>query len=520
MLELTGLSADEVSSFENLMAAICPKQQVDDLSQGFELKDYEILITRNNGEKRHVEVSAHRLLIDGQDSDYLIVQALDVTELKRATEELKQANEQLRSSNQNLEGLVRERTQELEDSENRLRMALEGANEGLWVIDFLQSRMHFTTHSAAMLGYSLEELGTTSEKWDTLTHPDDWQKVEKRLLAHFEGKTDFYEAQYRVMAKDGEWKWVLGHGRVMQRDADGKPLRAIGTHVDITRLKEIEFDLRRSEKKFRQLIENAPFGLLFLSLDRTIEYLNPRFNEIFGYSEKEIPNLDTWLKKAYPDLSYRKEVKLIWDKLLDEEELMPDASQSAVFCKDGNYKIVKLTFVSLQQKGWLATYEDVTEIAKAHEALEKREQELATKNASLEEYNTTLKVLLKRREDDRTELEEKVIYNVKDLVLPYVTELEQSKLTDRQKAVLDLLKSNLNEIVSPFSRRLAATHMNLTPKELQVANLLRQGKTSQEIAELICVSESSIVFHRHNIRRKLGLVGEKANLNTYLQSLT
>ena len=141
------------------------------------------------------------------------------------------------------------------------------------------------------------------------------------------------------------------------------------------------------------------------------------------------------------------------------------------------------------------------------------------KTASLEDVNTALRVLLKRREEDKTELEEKVLYNMKDLVLPYVAKLEQSRLSDNQKSFLTILKSSLDDIVSPFSRRLAASHLNLTPREVQVANLLKEDKITKEIAEMLNMSESSVEFHRHNIRKKLGLVGKKVNLRTYLQSL-
>ncbi len=190
-----------------------------------------------------------------------------------------------------------------------------------------------------------------------------------------------------------------------------------------------------------------------------------------------------------------------------------------IISKTGDSKIVRVKFVSLKEKSCLVTYEDITEIATTQEALEKREKELELKTASLEDVNTALRVLLKRREEDKTELEEKVLYNMKDLVLPYIAKLEQSRLSENQKSFLSILKSNLDDIVSPFSRRLAASHLNLTPREVQVANLLKEDKITKEIAELLHMSESSVEFHRHNIRKKLGLVGKKVNLRTYLQSL-
>jgi PAS domain S-box-containing protein len=529
MHKLTGYSQDEVPDVTTWLTKIYPDKKVRKNVQGLinktikrqlELKGYEIVITRKDGQERHVEFSVFNVFIQGKPSDFQVVEAIDITERKRAVEELKQLNKKLQQWNQELDLRVSDRTRELQESENRLKMALEGANEGLWVIDFKENKMIFSGETAEMLGYNLEELGSTEEQWDKFTHPEDWPIVEQRLTDHYEGRTGFYEAEYRAKTKDGGWKWILGHGRVMKRDEKGRPIQAIGTHVDITKLKETEIELRRSEEKFRSLVENAPFGLLIVESDRTIGYFNPQFKSIFGYSKTELQKIDNWLKKAYPDELYRKKVKSVWDKAINKpNEMSLEPHQFRIATKNGESKIVRVKFVPLKEKSCLVTYEDITETAKAHEALEKREQELELKTTNLEEVNTALRVLLKRREEDKAELEEKVLYNMKDLVLPYLTKLEQSRLSESQKSFLTILKSNLNDIVSPFSRRLAASHLNMTPREIQVANLLKEDRITKEIAELLHMSESSVEFHRHNIRKKLGLVGKKVNLKTYLQSL-
>jgi len=130
-----------------------------------------------------------------------------------------------------------------------------------------------------------------------------------------------------------------------------------------------------------------------------------------------------------------------------------------------------------------------------------------------------LRVLLKRREQDKTELEEKVLFNTKELVMPYVEKLKRSGLDERQKAFVSILESNLNDIVSPFSSRLSSQYLNFTPAEMQVANLVRYGKTTKEIAEFLNVSTQTIESHRKNIRRKMGLKSKRANLRTHLISI-
>ena len=440
----------------------------------------------------------------------------------KTKDELERLRQELANVYQEMEEKINERTQALQESENRLKLALEGAKEGLWSIDFIEGKMYFTGNTATILGYSSEdELGTSQEEWNKFTHPDDWPQVKQALLDHFEGRTEYYEAEYRAQTNEGEWKWILGHGRVTKRDSKGKPIQAIGTHVDITKLKQTEFELRNSEERFRRLVENAPFGLLIMDEDRNIEYFNPKFQRLFGYTQEDLPDIQTWFKKAYPDESYRQKIINLWEEMEDEStpegELTPHTF--SVRCKNGETKVINFRHVILRDNKHLVTYEDITAQAEAEEALKKREKELEIQSQNLEEVNTALRVLLQRREEDQQQIEERVLLNVKDLVLPYVAKLEKSRLTDQQESFLSILKSNLNEIVSPFARRLAATHINLTPKEIRVANLIKEDMSTKEISEMLYISESSVEFHRHNIRRKLGLIKKKINLKSYLQSL-
>ena len=136
------------------------------------------------------------------------------------------------------------------------------------------------------------------------------------------------------------------------------------------------------------------------------------------------------------------------------------------------------------------------------------------KSKTLEETNKTLRVLLNRADEDKRELEEKVLFNIKKLVMPHMERLKKVKLNERTKAYINIMESNLNEIISPLSRGL----LTLTPAELQVANLVREGKTAKEIADLLNLSIRTIEDHRKKIRKKLGLTNKKVNLRMSLLS--
>jgi DNA-binding CsgD family transcriptional regulator len=137
----------------------------------------------------------------------------------------------------------------------------------------------------------------------------------------------------------------------------------------------------------------------------------------------------------------------------------------------------------------------------------------------VKETNAALKVLLKQRDTDRAELEEKVLLNVNKLIMPYLDKLKGRKLDAKQKTYAEILESNLKEIVSPLVRSLSSKMLLLSPTELDVANLVYQGKTTKQIAETMNLAESTVDFHRNNIRAKLGVKNKKIGLYTYLSSV-
>ncbi|MDA8126467.1 MAG: LuxR C-terminal-related transcriptional regulator [Deltaproteobacteria bacterium] len=154
------------------------------------------------------------------------------------------------------------------------------------------------------------------------------------------------------------------------------------------------------------------------------------------------------------------------------------------------------------------------------EALKKREKALELKSQSLEEANTALKVLLQHREVDKTDLEDQVLVNIRKLVLPYIENLKHLQLNEKQLAQVKIIEDNLREIVSPFLRRLTSTYLDLTPREIEVANLVKEGKTTKEMTDILNISATAVDFHRKNLRAKFGIKSKKTNLMAFLSSLS
>ncbi len=163
-----------------------------------------------------------------------------------------------------------------------------------------------------------------------------------------------------------------------------------------------------------------------------------------------------------------------------------------------------------------------TEIRERKEAvcaLKKRERELTKKNAELKDFNTAMKIVFKRRENDRNELEDKVLHNIKQLVEPAISELKKCGLNPKQKKCLLNLEANLDEITSPMAQRLSSQKYQLTPTEIRIAGLVKHGRSTKEIAEFIGVASKTVETHRLNIRKKLGISNHGKNLRAFLLSV-
>lgn len=157
------------------------------------------------------------------------------------------------------------------------------------------------------------------------------------------------------------------------------------------------------------------------------------------------------------------------------------------------------------------------ELFETVEKLKARESELAAKMEELQELNTALKVLLNNRETDRATLEEDIQSNVQKLILPCIERLKKGTIKSKQiQSEFQLLETSLNDLVAPFARQISSEYFGLTPNEIKVALLIKQGMTTKEIAKELNLSANTIMTHRYKIRSKLGIKNQTKNLQVYL----
>lgn len=156
---------------------------------------------------------------------------------------------------------------------------------------------------------------------------------------------------------------------------------------------------------------------------------------------------------------------------------------------------------------------------KQHDITLTLEEKVRARTAELEDMNATLRILLKKREEDKNEIGEKIFANHKLILAPIMDHLKKSLTLESQKEMMDLLESELKNIISPFSKQLSDKMVNLTPMEIHVADLVKFGKSNKEISEILNSSVHTISRHRENIRKKTGLKNKKINLQSFLSTL-
>ena len=394
------------------------------------------------------------------------------------------------------------------------------------------NRKNFLGNYAAKFGQS----------WDRL--------VDIFKIVHREG---FWFGEIGTIRKDGSFNTVHLQASLI-RNTNGDPICIMCSFVDVTEKKHLEAQMLIKDKA----IEKSINGIVITDIKGNIRYVNDAFYIMWG---GVFP--DEVIGKPISDFTHSKNIaREIYRAGLNSGkwfgELIVKKRNGSVF--DVQCSMNTITDPDMDAINIVYSFIDITdrktaerELKKYHGQLERRviertkeleslnqanireieerkraeklllqkEKDLIEKSQELLEMNTALKVLLKQREQDKENIAKDVFSNVEKNILPHLKRLQASSTMNRKdKEYVAVIATQINNILSPFLRNLSNQYLKFTPAEIKVSNLIKDGKSTKEISELLNISAQGIEFHRKNIREKLGLVNKKVNLRSYLLSLT
>jgi len=367
-----------------------------------------------------------------------------------------------------------------------------------------------------IIGYSVDEMMNWQPKeYLNIIHPNDRSLIIKKRTGK---KNDVRNYICRVTSKQGKLKTTEINSKSIV--FKNRPANFV-TVLDITEKQGTQKKQRETVEFIDKIIESSMDGIAICDEKGNIISINKALVKICKFNKAELIGEHISILKPKDKsikTDFLKKTKKLFEKGFASYESIHEA-------KDGSYINVECNSSMIKNDegdyiAGISIIRDITKRKQVEKALIKRELELKIKTHNLEESNIALKVLLNKRAEDKIELEDKVLSNIKELVLPFLEKLKKIHPSSRQAEYLEIIELNLKDIVSPFLQRLSSQYYNFTPNEIKIANLIREGRTTKEIAFLLNSSLCAIDFHRHNIRQKLGLKHQKINLQSYLATLS
>lgn len=227
----------------------------------------------------------------------------------------------------------KETQQKLKDFESQFRFAIEKLGDNVWEYDFRTNQTIFSSPKNNFLGFVFDDLNDNNKIWWQHVHPDDLHILSENDISCRKGDSDYHVLEYRMVLDDKSIRWVLDRGVVIEKTNEGKPLRIIGTHTDITNQKNAEEAVRRKEEKYRNIIANINLGLLEVDNNEIIQYANQSFCLMSGYSEQELIG-----KKASTLLAREESIETIKERNELRKKGFSDAYEVSVSNKQGEHR--------------------------------------------------------------------------------------------------------------------------------------------------------------------------------------
>lgn len=277
-----------------------------------------------------------------------------------------------------------------------------------------------------------------------------------------------------------------------------------------------------SEKRYKTVADFTYNWEYWIAPDGRVVYMSPSCERVTGYGPQAfIERPDLLREIVHPD--DQTGVALHLD---DNRRIAEDCHiDFRIIRRDGEERWIAHACQAIDDAhgaylGRRCSNRDITYRKTVENDLRIKQRELTEKTRGLEKANEALKALLDQREIEKRSIEETMVANLKRYVFPYLESLGASTGNKQAAAYADIIRTNIDQLISPVSSRLSGAYLSFTPTEIRVADLIRRGQSTKDIADTLNASPSTIAIHRNRIRKKLGLLNRKINLRTYLNTLT
>lgn len=309
----------------------------------------------------------------------------------------------------------RKTEEKLRISEERLRLSLMATNQGLWDIHIPTGAISANEVYYQILGYKPEEVNVTYSWWMSQIHPNDREKVQQSYSDYLSGKSEIYSIEFRFRTKNGIWIWILSRGRILSYDQNGKPLRMIGTHIDITEQKRLIHQVQVSEERFHLTMTAVNEGVWDWNIQTRTAYFSPQYYQMVGYEPDEFPSTyEAWKEHIHPEERELTEKKVSLALSKNESGFQV---RFRFRCKDGSYIWIlgKGKVIEKDQNGKpiriVGTHTDITEQVDAENQLLLKHQELLQSYEQIAQSEEELR----QSEKERTMALEQVQKNFAEL---------------------------------------------------------------------------------------------------------
>lgn len=441
----------------------------------------------------------------------------DITERKEVEEELKKYRAHLvelveeRTANLKMvnERLRREITErkKAEEEIRKLNSAVEQSTDGIAVADLVLKILYANKAYGQMHGYSPEEMIGM-----------------KVANLHNDEQMDDFKRRIKQIKTKGSWIGEIGHIRkdrapfptfmsaTLLKDDEGKPVGILTVARDITEQKEAEAALKETELRYQALFESVPIGIGLATPDGQVLSCNETMCQITGYPKNEFYQIK--LRDTYKDPKKR-DVLL---ERLKKKGVVRDF-EAELKRKDGTLYYARLTINPITVSGkkvLLTLCEDITERKKDEVALAESETILREQKEALEQKTIALREIIAQIEIEKNRIKEDIETNVDILINPILEDLKRGKAPLK---VVNLLHHHLEKLTSSYAREITKKSLKLSPREIEVCNMIKGGLTSKDISNILNISYQTVERHRKNIRHKLGISNKPINLTSYLREL-